>query len=1654
MIKSRFTTYAILIVSFGAVLGLYQPAHAQQGRGIFFSVFGPGAPLKYGDFDNAQAFYFEIPADEERPYYLRIFDADLGGHYEELHGTFDTRTRYILLGGSSASKIYGGSTDDLYSFPTYDNRDVLYDRTYGEEPQMDGRYLTLGELPKNRGYKTDDGYLRYVLIVKGLGGDDSNYFDLLLSYDPDSKDIPDNIRTYVYDLSIRIPDWPDFLGQVKLHTYGHEQLQIKTYDMDDVPIAIERPFKENVPLESSGDGIWETNEYTVDEPEFTEYVGLNIEGRDFNNTFGLIVQDSVGKPLPIQLPIKDYEPIEEPVLAHNYSYESADCREVALQTRMEEKGGRYDLQRVEWIVNNDTLTGEQVTHRFDTTGYHSYTVRFVGVLGGRKSLVTYTDSIYVNRPPMAWAGGDRVHIPDEPMAFDGTVSEDLDGKIEKYIWNFDDGIRDTGARIDHTYDEAGRYEVQLTVVDNSNTPCNDATAVANVKINEAPRPEIKAPEFVQLGEVFTLDGSKSYDPDGQIVDYVWHIGRDTILKGSMVQYAFKKFQDRPIKLRVKDNSDVENSVAEDEFMIHINRGPVAVAGEDKLISPERPATFRATKSFDPDGEIIEYEWQFGDQVKSGPVVRHGFAEPGDYMAVLRVVDNTGRAESKDSLMVHVNYPPEPKISGDRLLTRGRVKLSAEESIDQDGKIIKYQWDMGDGTVKTGTSVRHKYTSTGKYPVKLTVVDNSGTYSSVQSTTADIVINKLPVAAIRSSTSAAPGDTLLFDASQSKDPDGTIQRYTWDFGDGTTTKGQQVLHSFENPGTYQVQLAVMDNTGLEEGIGYEYQEVAVNHAPQLVVDHPEYVSLGKEFTVDVSQSTDPDGSISRILWNSGNGWNEGGPTKTFTATEQIVNNLRVAIVDDANVSNSRVEQKIELRFNSQPIAIASDDVRTHRKNIIFDGSKSYDPDNDELKYYWDFGDGESAQGPIVSHTYDFGGEFQAVLTVDDQRGLNNSFGYDTVDVFINRPPDVYFELPLVVCVGDTFRYDASKSFDIDGNEQMLYEWTFGDGNNAQSMTGTHIYQKEGSYTVTLTVDDTEGMPNSTASFTQTVQVVGAPEADAGEDIQACVGERIQFDGSNSSAAEGVINEYRWDFGDGSTGSGVNPGHMYTEAGTYTVQLQVRGNDFGSCSTGATDQITVEVLPKPVAEFHAPTTLIKGEELELDASPSLPKNELPIQEFKWEIGDSETITWTKRVLKDSLGNVIRREWVSESNKGRGSRRVTIQPSDSTLPVSTRELPVGTYNIKLHVMNDAYEGCNTTVFTRMLQVKDRRQLTMKDIPMLVPGNDFEFSLDQMMDNPGNFETISWNFGDGTTKEGFTVKHTYEKPGIYTVEFKADDGRGTKYSVTTLEQKVKVNAPPKPVISGPSRITPGTNVTFDASRSTDPDGQITEYSWFFSDGTRKSGTEVSHTFRSRGNYSVSLTVHDNAGVDNSRQSTTKSILVDEAPELTLKLPTIICPDVPINIIDALSVEETDSSLISIYVGNKEISYSQAKNQSFSFPGVYNLTVNVNDGSGSESAVKTVRQSIKVNGAPQIYANVPNEVTIGAANDFARFDASKTFDPNGDITSFYWNLGDGTQKAGKEIIHEYKEPGTYTVTLRAVDDKGLSCSVAEKEFEVKVVRE
>src|SRR5262249_28725360 len=139
-------------------------------------------------------------------------------------------------------------------------------------------------------------------------------------------------------------------------------------------------------------------------------------------------------------------------------------------------------------------------------------------------------------------------------------------------------------------------------------------------------------------------------------------------------------------------------------------------------------------------------------------------------------------------------------------------FDASASDDHDGRIVRYHWNFGDGTVTEGRNVQHKFNRIASFTVKLSVEDNDGLQDV---TDRDLSVKGHPPVA-RFNISPLNGDvdtTFSFDASSSDDSDGRIIRYEWRFGDGGEGSGKVAHHHFAKSGSYSIHLNVVDNNDL-------------------------------------------------------------------------------------------------------------------------------------------------------------------------------------------------------------------------------------------------------------------------------------------------------------------------------------------------------------------------------------------------------------------------------------------------------------------------------------------------------------------------------------------------------------------------------------------------------------------------------------------------------------------------------------------------------------------------------------------------------------------------------------------------------------------------------------------------------------------------
>jgi len=232
----------------------------------------------------------------------------------------------------------------------------------------------------------------------------------------------------------------------------------------------------------------------------------------------------------------------------------------------------------------------------------------------------------------------------------------------------------------------------------------------------------------------------------------------------------------------------------------------------------------ASSSGDEDGIIDSYEWDFGDGMTSGGrIVKHTYSNDGDYTISLTVTDNDGAIADATKTVSVQNRKPIPQLVAEPQKGEVPLKVSFDlsGSKDRDGVIEEFKLDFGDSSQpRSGTDMlqllNHTYQDAGEYVVKLTVVDDDDTEGS---TTKEIIArtppppNKEPTARISTDTTSGTGSLVVdFSARNSSDPDGEIEGYEWDFGDGNVANGVEVSHRFQRAGEFDVSLVVTDNRG--------------------------------------------------------------------------------------------------------------------------------------------------------------------------------------------------------------------------------------------------------------------------------------------------------------------------------------------------------------------------------------------------------------------------------------------------------------------------------------------------------------------------------------------------------------------------------------------------------------------------------------------------------------------------------------------------------------------------------------------------------------------------------------------------------------------------------------------------------------------------
>lgn len=693
------------------------------------------------------------------------------------------------------------------------------------------------------------------------------------------------------------------------------------------------------------------------------------------------------------------------------------------------------------------------------------------------------------------------------------------------------------------------------------------------------------------------------------------------------------------------------------------------------------------------------------------------------------------------------------------------------------------------------------------------------------------------------TDICAGDQVTFeDASITSS--GNISSYSWNFGDGNTATGSPVTHTFQNGGTYDVELTIAT-----EGCT-ETQTIPITVDPIPVVDLGADIDICSGETVQLNNpNTLGSGSYA---WSPAAGLsNPTAPSPTFNGSATTTYTLTYTSNNGCSASDD-----VLVIVNPLPIANAGSDqtiCENDQVQLSASGGQSYS---------WSPATGlndaniaNPMASPITDQTY--------TVTVTDANNCSNS---DDVMITVLPLPAVDAGADQEICEGDVVTLSASGS--------GTFSWS-----PAAGLSAANIADPEASPTVTTTyfVSLTDAN-NCTATDSVIVDVDEIPVAAFDEPDPTCIGNTIAF----SDNSTGTISSYSWNFGDGQFGVGANVSHTYTTLGTFTVTLTVVSDN--GCSSSATGE--AQIVNGPLTDF----TIANGPDLCLGETLEIIDNSSgPIATYDWDFGDGTTtlvenpthaftaegpytVTLTLTAIDqcsttqsvDVLVNPIPNAQFSSSLACSGQDVTFTDESTvsdgfinawswdfSNGSSSVSENPTqqfateGIYPTALVVTTAA--GCSDTVVVDV-DVHRTPQLSLLPEPTCTG---YE-NLISVMGDTAIVAQWNWVFGDGYTGAGHYTTHVYADHGDYPVELNVVSVDGC---TATVADQVEVFPSPEPGYVASENIgCAPLDVAFTNNSTIASGYSISSYEWIFGDGNGSSEENPSHTYTTNGDFNVSL--------------------------------------------------------------------------------------------------------------------------------------------------------------------------------------------------------
>ena len=1150
--------------------------------------------------------------------------------------------------------------------------------------------------------------------------------------------------------------------------------------------------------------------------------------------------------------------------------------------------------------------------------------------------------------------------------------------------------------------------------------------------------------------------------------------------------------------------------------LSVNRATVVLSGAVNA-NPSVPYTLTLGTVTDVGFTVSQFIVHWGDG-KSNTYsaatasVSHTYAAPAvstNTAITVDMVDNSGISGAAftnlttATLPLTVNPLPTIPLTGAfNANVGGTYRLLFGTPTDTGFSVSQYTVNWGDGSAAqvvpvNTTLLTHQFnaaTAPATLNISVTLTDNSGSFANAGIQT--VTVNPPPTDAISGNTNANLGGLYTLTVPPAIDVGQSVQMYTVNWGDSTSTSSSQpgnFTHTYSTVGPANIIVSLVDGTGTFSSAGS--LNIVVNNSPTISLSGNNNANAGGTYTLGLGAVNDPGQTVSgyTVHWGDGqtSNYSSNGPVTHVYATP-MTTAINVDITDGTGNYPSA---------GTLPISITRPTVTLGGNAGVFQG-QSYamqigptsDLGGSPQQFIVNWGDGSSdtyTSTGVVNHTYAAMQRVLITLDLVDNTGTFQSAG--TLPLLVAPPPTIALSGAANTNVGTTYSLGLGSVSDAAGTiSSLTVHWGDNTSNTySSSFAGpaTHVYGITGASTITVDVSDQFGGYPNAASLSLTVNqpsipVTGAPNAPQGRPYTLNLG--TPFDAGQT------VTQYNVNWGDGTSSTYGTNGfvqHSYANMGPAIITVDLTD---GLGTYLAAGSLPVTVSAPPVITLAGNSNANVGGSYALSIANIADPFGIPTQ-YAVNWGDGiQTVSASPGPFTHSYAAPAQ-EQISIDVTDSGGLWTTA----GTLAVTANPAPTialsdnsggnanlnGQYTLNLGAVSDpgyaisqyavnwgdgqssnySSAGAVTHPYTSTgpqaisvsltdatgtfaaagtlgVTVNPSPTVTLAGNSNANVGGTYSLNLAGVSDPgyPVSQYTVNWGDGQSTTTASLgLLAHSFAVTGPDAISVSLTDASG---SFAAASQTITVNAAPSVALTGNANANVAGIYTLNLTGVTDPGYTPTQYSINWGDGqTTNSATlgSVAHIYSSVGSDVISVVVTDSTGTYNSIP--TLAVTVNPTPTV------LIAGNSNANQSGVYSLNLGTLSDPGYAVSQFQINWGDGLSSvvgtlgnvshTFTSIGTDNISVNLTDATGTYNAVATL--GVTVNPTPTVSVTGNGNANRGGLYTLALTAVS---DPGYAASNFIINWGDGQSTTAANLgsfTHTFSTSGPDNITVTVNDSTG-----------------